>query len=128
MLRNHTLPLIFVLAVYSAACGRAAEAARVELAQMNIPYTEKAYIESARQGDTATLTLFLKAGMNLEANSYDGQSAFLVATLASQTDAVKLLLAKGAGPNAQDNGMTALMFAVLGESSRNIKSLAGKRI
>jgi ankyrin repeat protein len=124
MPRNQISPLIFALAVSFAGCGRAAEAARVELAQMNVPYTETAYIESARQGDTATLTLFLKAGMSPEAKTYDGQSALLVATLANQADAVKLLLAKGAGPNAQDkHGGTALMTAAWKGNKEIIEAL-----
>lgn len=116
MLGKQIFPLLFVLATAFTSCGKSTEAARLKLAQLNIPSTEQAFIENARQGNNAALSLFLEAGMSAETRTYDGQSALLVAALANQTEAVKLLLDKGADANAQDKfGGTALLNAARSE-------------
>jgi ankyrin repeat protein len=112
MIRTIIFPLIFVLAIFSSGCRKGADAARLQLAQMNIPFTEAAFIDTARQGDTSALTLFLDAGMSAETKSYDGQTALSVAALSNQADALKLLLMRGADPDGKDkHGGTPLMTA-----------------
>src|SRR5215217_1904840 len=96
MTRTIIFPLILVLAIFSTGCRKSADAARLELAQMNIAFTEAAFIDAARQGDTSALALFLDAGMSTETKTYDGQPALSVAALSNQADALKLLLMKGA--------------------------------
>src|SRR5262245_1347242 len=94
--------LILILALFSLmGCGNS-KAAMAELAKMGVPYNEKAFIESAKQGNAAALGLFIDAGMNPETRTTDGQTALMVATLAEQTEAVKVLIAKGADVNAKD--------------------------
>jgi ankyrin repeat protein len=112
MIRTIIFPLILVLATFSTGCRKSADAARLELAQMNIPFTEAAFIDTARQGDTSALALFLDAGMSAETKTYDGQPALSVAALSNQAAALELLLMKGADPNGKDKyGGTALMTA-----------------
>ena len=52
------------LLVALAACGKSRDAARAELAQMNIAYTDKAFVESAREGNATAVALFIDAGIN----------------------------------------------------------------
>ena len=101
------------LLVALAACGKGRDAARAELAQMNIAYTDRAFIESARVGNSTAVALFIDAGMNPDTKTSAGQSALEAAVLANQVDTVKVLLDKGADVNAKNksNG-TALMNAV----------------
>jgi predicted component of type VI protein secretion system len=43
------------LLVTLAGCGKSKDAARTELAQMNIAYTDKTFIETAREGNAAAV-------------------------------------------------------------------------
>lgn len=124
MIRTIIFPLIFALAIFSAACRKDADAARLELAQMNIPFTETAFIDTTRQGDISALSLFLDAGMSAETKTYEGQPALSVAALSNQTDALKLLLKSGADPNGKDkHGGTALMTACWKGNSETVNAL-----
>src|SRR5215510_15996799 len=103
---------VLALLVFLTGCGKSKEAARLELAQMNIPYTERAFIKKATQGDTGAVSLFLAAGMDIEAKSSEGQTALLLATLSGHVNTVKALIASGADANAKDKfSGTALMTA-----------------
>ena len=62
------LPLVFLILCFIA-CGKSAGAARQELAQMNIRYTEMDFINNAREGNTGAVRLFVSAGINLEPRS-----------------------------------------------------------
>src|SRR5262245_40830140 len=112
MRRVHVWPLLLLSILGFAGCGKSTQAARMELAQMNIPYTEMNFIETARQGNSTAVSLFIDAGMDLEAHDRVGQTALMTATLANQLETVSVLLAKGADPNAKDKYRgTALMTA-----------------
>ena len=124
MIRTIIFPLILVLAIFSTGCRKSADAARLELAQKNIPFTEAAFIDAARQGDTSALALFLEAGMSAETKTYDGQPALSVAALSNQAEALELLLKKGADPNARDKYRgTALMNASWKGNSQIVNAL-----
>jgi hypothetical protein len=111
MPRTQILLLLF-LSFSLTGCGKSASAARQELAQMNIPFTEAEFLETARQGNSTAASLFIDAGINVEAKDSVGQTALMTATLANQLETVKVLLAQGADPNATDKfGGTALMTA-----------------
>jgi ankyrin repeat protein len=112
MIRTIIFPSILVLAIFSTGCRKSADDARLKLAQMNMPFTEAAFIDTARQGDTSALALFLDAGMSAQTKTYDGQPALSVAALSNQADAMKMLLMRGADANGKDkHGGTALMTA-----------------
>src|SRR5215510_5381255 len=101
-----------LLLVALSGCGKSRDAARAELAQMNIAYTDMAFIESAREGKAAAVALFIDAGMKPDTKNSVGQSALEAAVLANQVDTVKVLLDKGADVNAKNNfNGTALMNA-----------------
>ncbi|TCV84484.1 MULTISPECIES: ankyrin repeat domain-containing protein [Methylomonas] len=80
-----------------------AAAARKELQQMGIEYTEAQFATSAGAGDTLAVKLFLDAGMDVNAG---GSAALGLAAGRGQLEMVKLLLANGAKPTAN-----ALQFA-----------------
>ena len=63
------------LLVAMAACGKSRDAARAELAQMNIAYTDKAFVESAREGNATAVALFIDAGINPDTKNIAGRSA-----------------------------------------------------
>src|SRR5205085_11661576 len=128
MTRTLVLPLVLALAIFSAGCRKGADAARLELAQKNIAFTDKAFFDTLRQGDTATLALFLDAGMSTETKTYEGQPALSVAALSGQADALKLLLERGADPNGLDkHGGTALMTACWKGDSETVSALLDRR-
>ncbi|WP_026603298.1 ankyrin repeat domain-containing protein [Methylomonas sp. 11b] len=78
-------------------------AARKELQQMGIEYTEPQFASSAGVGDMLVVKLFLDAGMDVNAG---GGAALGLAAGRGQLEMVKLLLANGAKPTAN-----ALQFA-----------------
>ena len=111
MLRVSILPLLLLILCFTG-CGKGAETARLQLAQMNIPFTEMDFLASARQGNSAAVGLFIDAGVDMDARDGVGQTALMTATLANQLETARVLLARKADPKAKDNhGGTALMTA-----------------
>ena len=113
MLRARIISLlILAFAVGLAGCGKGADEARLQLAQMNVPFTDRAFIENARDGNASAIELFIKAGMDTEVRNAEGQTPLHAATLASKFDVVKLLVEKGADVNATNKFQgTPLMSA-----------------
>jgi hypothetical protein len=103
--------MLTLLAVL-AGCGKGSDRAQLELAQMNIAYTEPDFIKSAREGNAAAVSLFLDAGMNIEAKTKEGQTALMVAALEDHAETVKILLENGADVNAKNrfNGTASLFI------------------
>ncbi|HEU4387972.1 MAG TPA: ankyrin repeat domain-containing protein [Blastocatellia bacterium] len=127
MPRAPILILLPYLILSFTGCGRSSDSARFELAQMNIPYTETDFIESARQGNSTAVGLFIDAGINLEARDRVGQTALMSATLANQLETINVLLAKRADPNAKDKyAGTALMTAAWKGNKEAVVSLLAR--
>jgi ankyrin repeat protein len=104
--------LLLILSIAVAGCGKARDKARLDLAQMNISYTDSAFIDNAKEGNSEVVKLFLEAGMDIEVKTTGGQTALMIAALTNKTDVAKLLLEKGADVNAKNkHGGTALMTA-----------------
>ena len=97
--RKCLFPML-ALIVLLTGCGKGKDQARLYLAQLNVPFTEQAFIENARQGNTAAVELFLKAGMDSEIKTTEGQTPMLAATLANKFDVVKVLAENGGDINA----------------------------
>lgn len=103
------VPLLFV-----ARCGKSREAARRELEQKGIPYTEAAFLESAKHGEVNTVKLFLAAGMNPDTRTENGDTVLMNAIGANADAVAEALLKGGADPNARtSNGSSALHLAAL---------------
>src|SRR5262245_4212137 len=89
MLRGQLSTFLLVLALISSGCGESS-AARLELSQLNIPFTEMDFLEAARQGNSTAVSLFIDAGINLEAKDSAGQTALMVSVLTNQSETVRL--------------------------------------
>jgi hypothetical protein len=88
------------------------EDARKALEQMGIDYTESAFREHAYDGDLIAVGLFVNAGMDVNANGEDGETALMLAAYKGGPVVVQVLLDKGAEINVkEDDGWTALMIA-----------------
>ncbi len=106
------LLLSLLLLISFTACGKSPEDAPKSLAQMNIQYSDEAFIRCAEQGNIVAVRLFLDAGMNPDAKNNYGKTALMFAAQEGHTDTVQALLARGADVNAKNNdGTTALMAA-----------------
>ncbi len=115
---------MMVVVLVPPACSRPAEAARFRLAQMGLPYTGSAFLQSIREGHDLAVGLYLDAGMSLETRTDDDQSPLMVAALAGRTEMLRLLLARGADPDARDKfGGTALMTAAWKGQAEAISAL-----
>lgn len=107
-------PLLFV-----ARCGKSRDAARRELEQKGTPFTEAAFLESAKHGEVNTVKLFLAAGMNPDTRTENGDTVLMNAIGANADTVAEALLKGGADPNARtSNGSTALhLVALTGNAS-----------
>ena len=93
-------------------CTKSPDAARKELSGLNIPYTTEQFLNSAKDGNTKAVRLFLQAGMNVNEKNSDGQTALMLASYSGHIDTVKLLLKQGAYINVVDKyGDSALSWA-----------------
>lgn len=69
--------------------------------------------EAIQHADTAAVRRLLESGVSADSRDSDGVPALMAATLFGGADCVKLLLEKGANPNAATGtGATALMWAI----------------
>ncbi|HZN08058.1 MAG TPA: hypothetical protein VFB65_14785, partial [Pyrinomonadaceae bacterium] len=81
MTRILTTFIALSLLVVLAACGRSQDAARAELARMNVAFTDRAFVESAREGNAAAVALFIDGGMDPNTKNTAGQSPLEAAVL-----------------------------------------------
>ena len=69
-------------------------------------------LSASKEGDGAAVSQVLKAGANIDAVDFNGQSSLMHASMNGHLDVVKLLLEAGASVDTQDgSGRTALMEA-----------------
>ena len=103
---------LLTLLVALAGCGRNTGMAQAGLAQVGLPFSERAFVESAREGNVAAVKLFLDAGMTPDAKNGEGQTPLMAATLFNQIETVEALLAGGADVDAKNKARgTALLTA-----------------
>jgi cytohesin len=109
------LPLLLCAALGAACAEDPARKAREELARLDIPWSESAFVECVRRGDAYAVKLYLRAGMSPDAVGARGLTALMWASYHGRTDTVKLLLERGADANLRaGDGTTALQGAVEG--------------
>lgn len=75
---EHCCRLAVVLLLLITGCSQhepqmTSEEARSELGHLNVSYSESSFIDSARNGDTVAVDLFLKAGMDPDARDSNGR-------------------------------------------------------
>lgn len=103
------LVVITIPVVLLARCGKSRDAARGELAQKGIPYSEDVFLEKVKRGDVETIKLFLAAGMNADVRDQKGDTALMDAIVASSDAVAEVLLKGGANVDARTKtGSTAL--------------------
>jgi ankyrin repeat protein len=105
---------LFLAIIVFISCGRSPEKARVELAKMNIEFSEKSFFDKVLNNDIVAVKLLLDAGINVNAkDNYYGSTALIKAISKGNSEIAKLLIEKKANVNARSNyGWTALMEAV----------------
>ncbi len=119
------LSLIFVL-IPLIGCTKSQGSARRELTTLNVPYTQKQFLTSAKEGNTKVVALFLQAGMDPNVKNNDGQTALMLAAYSGHIDTVKLLIRHGASINVIDKyGDSALSWAA-GEKHMDIVQILRK--
>ena len=70
-----------------------------------------ALLFAARVGDSDSAGILLDAGANVQETADDGMTALVLATVRGHQAVVTLLLERGADPNADETGYTALHWA-----------------
>jgi uncharacterized protein len=86
--------------------------ARAALGQMSLPFTPEAFVTSAGTGDVTAVNLFIKAGMDLNAQAADGSTALANAAFSGRTPVVNVLLAAGA-PIVEDGGARSALYSAI---------------
>lgn len=105
--------LIIGMQIPMTGCTKSPAAARKELTRMHVQYTPGQFLDSAKDGNNKTVTLFLDAGMDPNVKNADGQTALMLAAYSGHTAVVKLLLAHNADTRVVDKyGDSALSWAV----------------
>lgn len=102
MLRKQILPLLLFLAFLFTGCGRGPTAARMKLTPMDVPLTEREFIETARQDDPTGTGLFPDVGMTQEERDRILRTPPMIAALANQLEIMRFLVARRAEANPQD--------------------------
>ena len=104
--------ILFISSVSFIGCTKSPETARKDLSKLNVQYSPEQFLNSARDGNTKVVELFLQAGMNVNTKNADGQTALMLAAYSGHIDTVKLLLKHGAFINVIDKfGDSALSWA-----------------
>lgn len=127
---SHYSTLLFIILFVSSmslmGCTKSQETARKDLSTLNVQYTPEQFLNSAKDGNTKVVELFLQAGMNVNTKNADGQTALMLAAYTGHIDTVKLLLKHGAYINVIDKfGDSALSWAAA-ESHADIVKLLKK--
>ena len=102
----------FLLIGLITGCQRGPDAARRELSQLGIRWSQEVFLEAVEDSDQVVVELFLTAGMNPNAGSAYGWTPVMHGALAGHTAVVRLLIGRGANVNARgEEGFTALSLA-----------------
>lgn len=98
------------------------ETARSRLARQRIAFTEKTFVQNARDGRKVIVEQFLVAGMNKDAKNEVGDTALVAATRNNRLEVMRILLDRQADPNQLGiEGLTALMIAVRNDQTSTLR-------
>jgi ankyrin repeat protein len=94
--------LLFFIFLFTG-CGRSSAPARMNLTPMDVPLTEREFIETARQNDPTGAGLVVDTAITQEERDRPGQTPPMIASLANHLEIIRFLLARKAEGNPQDN-------------------------
>ncbi|MCL4557165.1 MAG: ankyrin repeat domain-containing protein [Deltaproteobacteria bacterium] len=118
--------VLTVVLIPMAGCTKSQSAARKELTGLNVQYNQDQFLNSAKDGNTKVVELFLQAGMDPNVKNKDGQTALMLAAYSGHIGTVELLIKHGAYINVIDKyGDSALSWAA-GEKHMDIVQLLRK--
>ena len=103
MLRKEVLPFLLFFILLFTGCGRSSAPARMKLTPMDIPQTEREFIETARQNDPTGAGLVVDISITHEERDRISQTPPMIASLANHLEIIRFLLARKAEGNPQDN-------------------------
>ena len=102
------------------------DVAHEELARIPLPYTPDAFVESAKNGDLATVKLFLAAGMDPNAKGREGDTALMYAAGKGHLKIVEALVKAKVNVNQRgERGETALSWATWNNRNDVVRLLLG---
>jgi ankyrin repeat protein len=126
----------FVLLTVLVGCTKteSPENARKELGSMNVPYSEEAFIESAKNGDITAVNLFLRSGMNPNARDPMARLALVYARPEKPSSNMQYYIDAKKKHQADpltkdivtDKGMTPLMAAATMGRTEIVRTLLAK--
>jgi ankyrin repeat protein len=98
---------------------------REKLAELGVPFSERAFVEQAKDGKTDVVALFLAAGMSPDATDAGGTSALVWAMSNDHRATARALVDAGADLRAPagNDGMTLLMLAAQQGNGRMVRTL-----
>ena len=76
--------------------------ARDELESLGIPFSVDSFLEKAQAGDLDAVSLFLRAGIDVDGRDEKGITALMLASFEGHIDIARLLIKRGADVSAQD--------------------------
>lgn len=105
------------------------EKAKQQIEQLNIKLAPADMLRAAESADPARVTLFLQAGMPVDARDERGWTALMVAAFNGNEAVAMILTVHGADPNARDRGgYTPLHWAALNGYDSVVKLLIKKGV
>jgi ankyrin repeat protein len=104
------LSLAMLLVLFG--CGKSKEAAKQELAGLNLQPAGDDFVKSVNTADMKAIPLFVQAGIDVNVVASNGYTALMTTAENGRADLAKWLLSHGATPDIQGkDGLTALMLA-----------------
>lgn len=120
------IPVVVMLA--TSGCGKSgSKQARAKLLELGYEYSPEVFVMCAGKGDENAVKLFLDSGMPLSAKSPDkdptGMDALFAACLTGQESVARLLLERGADPNATSLEHHTPLAAAAGKGNTGVVAL-----
>lgn len=102
--------LLLITVILFAGC-KDREAYKKAIEQKGIPYSQEAFLDEVRMGNSEIIELFLSAGIDINARDKDGCTALIISSEKGDLETAELLIREGADVNIRDmGGYTALMY------------------
>ncbi len=117
----YLLLLVFILTI--GACRDPEEAALHDLEEDGFGFAVSDFHRAAAQGDVAAVEKFLKAGMAVDVEGEDGQTAFQRAAAMGEDGMVRYLVEAGASTDQRLDGGRTLLIEIAGRTDGDLAML-----